>query len=289
MSSMRRLAALVAYHGGALHGFQRQPGFPTAQEELERAWTAVTGERVVIHGSGRTDAGVHAWGQVVHWNTQARLPLPKVRPALNAYLPEEMAVRAANEVGPEFHARQSAIGKRYLYLMATGPVRPVLRREAVGWERGYPDLAAMRAAARLLCGRHDFAAFAAAGRTTKTTVRTLRSVHLFPIQGGLGLLFEGDGFLYKMVRNLVGTLLEVGRRRRGPEWVATVLESGDRRRAGPCAAPQGLYLWRVRYARDPFPDLVPGSARLKGYMLDPGNASRFTTGAPHPASSLNRP
>lgn len=253
MTAPRRIALLVAYDGRPFSGFQRQAGFATVQEELERAWTAVTGERAVAHGAGRTDAGVHAYGQVVHLDTWSGLALERFRPALNAYLPDEIVVRAAAAMGPEFDARASALGKRYGYLLAVGRDRPVLRAGWAGWERAEElDLAAMRAGARALLGRQDFAAFAAAGRTTKTTVRTLRAVHLLRRRGGLLLVFEADGFLYKQVRNMVGALVEVGRGRRAPEWIGVLLAGRDRRRGGPTAPPQGLYLWRVRYARDPF-------------------------------------
>ncbi|HEX9793959.1 MAG TPA: tRNA pseudouridine(38-40) synthase TruA [Planctomycetota bacterium] len=261
MSAPGRRALLVAYDGAAFFGFQRQPGFPTVQEELERAWAAVRDERAVMHGSGRTDSGVHAWGQVVHFHSERPLAPERLRAALNAYLPDEMVVRAAAEVGPEFHARASAHGKRYLYRVATSPVRPVLLAGRAAWERRPLDVAAMRAAARLLVGTHDFAAFAAAGRTTRTTVRTLRSVHLREVRGGLILVFEGDGFLYRMVRNLMGTLLEVGRRRRAPEWARSVLDSGERSRGGATAPAHGLCLWRVLYAEDPFGSLLRGPSR----------------------------
>ncbi|RMH02047.1 MAG: tRNA pseudouridine(38-40) synthase TruA [Planctomycetota bacterium] len=284
MSRPRRIALLLAYHGGAFHGFQRQPGFPTVQEELERAWAAVTGENVVVHGSGRTDAGVHAWGQVAHLNTWSRLPLEKVRPALNAYLPEEAAVRAAAEVDPSFHARASACGKRYLYRLAVGPVRPVLTAGLVGWERRRRplDLAAMRAAAGHLRGRHDFAAFAAAGGAARTTVRELRRIHIRPVRGGLQFLFEGDGFLYRMVRNLVGTLLEVGRGVRAPEWAGAVLASRDRRRAGATAPAAGLCLWRVLYPVSPFAGLSPVLERPYPFPLAPPGPPAEFPSAPGP-------
>ncbi|TAH34971.1 MAG: tRNA pseudouridine(38-40) synthase TruA [Planctomycetota bacterium] len=253
MSAPRRLALLLAYDGRGFHGFQRQAGFPSVQEELERAWSAVTGERAVVHGSGRTDTGVHAWGQVAHLDTVAKLPVERVAPALNAYLPNEVVVRAAAAAAPQFHARASAIGKRYVYLLAVGSQRPLLRAGWVGWERAASlDLAAMRAGARHLLGRQDFSAFAAAGRTSRTSVRTLRCAHLRRVRGGLMLAFEADGFLYKQVRNMVGALQEVGRGRRAPEWIAALLASGDRRKAAATAPAVGLYLWRVRYAADPF-------------------------------------
>jgi len=272
MSGARRVALLVAYRGDAFQGFQRQPGFRTVQEELESAWSAVTGESAVVHGSGRTDSGVHGWGQVVHLSTFHDLPLAKVRPALNAWLPPELAVRAAVEPGPGFHARASAIAKHYVYRLATGPVRPVLLRGLVAWERTPPDLAAMRAAAPHLVGRRDWSAMAAAGRTTKTSVRTVRALHVMPARGGLVFHVRGEGFLYRQVRNMVGTLLEVGRGRRAPEWVGHVVASGDRKRAGATAPAEGLCLWRVHYAEDPFAGVPGAASRL--YPLAAGAPNR---------------
>lgn len=257
----RRLALLLSYRGESFHGFQRQAGGATVQQALEEAWAAVSGESAVMHGSGRTDAGVHAWGQVAHFSTWSALPAEKVRDALNAYLPPAAAVRAAAEVGPEFHARASALWKHYCYRIAVAPTRPTLGADACHWERGPLELGAMRAAARLLLGRRDFRAFAAAGRPVRDAVRTLHDLRIVPVRGGLVVHARADGFLYRMVRNLVGTLIEIGRGRRAPEWAAAVLASGDRRRAGATAPPQGLVMWRVRYARDPFGALPRGAAR----------------------------
>ncbi len=270
-SELRRLALLVAHRGDGFQGFQRQAGGPSVQQALEEAWTSVSGERVVMHGSGRTDTGVHAWGQVAHFSTWSALPLEKTRDALNAYLPEIAAVRAAAEVGADFHARGSAISKHYVYRIAISPTRPVLQREWSHWERGTLNLTAMRAAARLLVGRHDFSAFAAAGHTARSTVRTLYSLRVMPTRGGLLVHAHGDGFLYRMVRNLVGTLLEIGRGRRAPEWAAAVLASCERKRAGATAPPAGLVLWRVRYAQDPFATLPRLAARAypEGGLLLP--------------------
>jgi len=272
----RRIALLVAYRGGRFQGFQRQAGGPTVQQALEEAWAGVTGETTVMHGSGRTDSGVHAWGQVAHFTTFRPPVSGQVREALNAYLPEDVVVRAAAEVGPEFHARMSATGKHYLYRIELGEVRPVLNAACAHWHRGALDLAAMRAAARLLVGRHDFSAFAAAGRPVRDGVRTLSDLRIRPVRGGLAIHAAGNGFLYKMVRNLVGTLLEIGRGRRAPEWAAAVLAGRDRSRAGATAPPQGLILWRVRYADDPFAAL-------------PRSAARAYPGSQRPAAAVPRP
>ncbi len=252
MSSERRIALLVAYHGAAFNGYQRQPAFPSVQEEIENAWLALTGEQVVAHGSGRTDSGVHAWGQVVHIDTASEIPTENLLRALNTFLPEEAVVRATAEVGADFHACHSALRKRYLFRINNQKTRPVIDNGQVAWVRASLDISAMRAAVRHLLGEHDFAAFAAAGRSTKTSMRTIYSAHIWPVRGGINLIFEGNGFLYKMVRNLVGSLIEVGKGRRHPDWLKTVLESGDRQRAGATASPSGLYLLRVQYQEDPF-------------------------------------
>lgn len=243
---------VVKYDGGGFCGFQRQPGFRTVQEELETAWAAVSGERQVVHGSGRTDSGVHAYGQVVHLPAVKRMPAHKIARAMNAYLPDDLAVRQAVEAPAGFHACQSAVGKHYVFFAATGPERPVLQRGKVAWIRRPLQLEPMREALLALIGTHDFEAFAAAGRSTTTTIRTITAAHIQPMRGGLAFHFRGKGFLYRQVRNMVGSLLEVGYGKRGPQWVANVRDSRDRQRAGATAPAEGLYLWRVFYQPNPF-------------------------------------
>ncbi len=254
MIQPRRLALEVAYAGHAFFGFQRQPGFPTVQGELEQAWLAVSAEHATMIGSGRTDTGVHARAQVVHFDTWSRLPPIRVCKAINSYLPDEIAVRQVAEVDSSFHANGSACGKRYVYLLAVSETRPVLTAGQVAWERRPSlDLKAMRAAVPQLIGRHDFGAFAAAGRATADDIRTVRAIHIHSMRGGLHFSFQGDGFLYKMVRNLVGGLVEVGRGRQRPQWMGEVLASRDRSQGAPTAHPEGLYLWRVLYPTPIFP------------------------------------
>lgn len=253
MSGPRRLALLVAYDGSPFHGYQRQHGFPTIQSELEDAWAAVSAESVTMIGSGRTDTGVHAMGQVVHFDTWSRLPEIRIVKALNAYLPDEIVVRAAREVTPDFHANRSALAKRYFYFLQVSETRPVWATGRATWERRPRlDLAAMREAGQHLLGRHDFSSFAAAGRTTTDDVRTLQAIHFVPLRHGMVIAFQGDGFLYKMVRNLVGSLLEVGRGKWGPAWIGQVLAAQDRKKAAATAPPDGLYLGRVIYPDPPF-------------------------------------
>lgn len=246
---------MVAYDGTAYAGWQFQPDLPTVQGTLERAARALLGPDVRVSGASRTDAGVHALGQVAALRTASPLPPLAVRAALNAALPGDIRVLDVAEATPEFHARRSAWGKRYLYLVDNGPVaNPLLRRFA--WHQVRPlDLEAMRRALRPLRGRHDFSAFcAAAGRGVLPTC-TVRALHVVRRRWLVALFISADRFLHHMVRILAGSLVAVGRGAREPEWLGEVLASRDRRRAGPTAPSRGLTLLRVLYAE-------PGGGQL---------------------------
>jgi len=259
---MRNLRALLAYDGAPFRGWQRQDGFPSVQEALERATEAATGEVVVVHGAGRTDTGVHALGQVASFHVATRLSDDRLRHALNAHLPREVVVRRLETCRDDFHARFDAVGKRYLYLVVTTRFRPPLGGDQAHWIPHSLDLAAMRAAARHLAGEHDFAAFANAGSPRRSTVRTVRRLRLVARRQRLALVIEADGFLYNMARTIAGTLIAVGRGRRAADSVAAALESGERTQAGPTAPARGLTLLRVRYAEPTFsgPDAGPRGA-----------------------------
>ncbi|MDI6823763.1 MAG: tRNA pseudouridine(38-40) synthase TruA [Bacillota bacterium] len=240
---------VVQYEGTAYAGFQRQKGLPTVQEELEKALAVCCGEPVAVVGAGRTDAGVHARGQVVSFFTGGTIPTDRIPWALATLLPPDIVVTAAEEVPPTFHARFSARGKVYTYTfwVATFP-SPFWRRYALH-VRGPLHRAAMEQAAAALVGRHDFRAFRGEGSAARTTVRTLRRLDLEEGPGGpvLRLVAEADGFLYHMVRTLAGTLLEVGRGRMPPEQVEQALRTGDRALAGPTLPAHGLCLEQVIY------------------------------------------
>jgi len=250
---MRNVRILVAYDGSKFFGWQRQDGFDSVQQCIEEALHGLVGERVVVQGSGRTDTGVHALGQVAHFHVDTRLDDDRLRHALNAHLGNSICIRRAETCRPDFHARFDALGKRYLYLVATSRFQPPFAREFAHWTHDPLDLAAMRAAARLLHGRHDFRAFGNTGSPRRTTVRTLRGLRILAHQRGFAVVVEADGFLYNMVRTLVGTLLDVGRGRFPPEQVREALETGERTLAGPTAPACGLYLLRVRYPESVFP------------------------------------
>ena len=249
---MRTLMLTLAYDGTANAGWQVQQGRVTVQEVLETAIEKVTGRRVRTIASGRTDAGVHALGQVVGFATESNLPTEVLQRALNAELPRDVAVLHVAEVSDGFHAIRDAVRKRYRYVIRDGPVRDVFRlRYCWHYPRGRLDAEAMARAAGTLLGTHDFSSFETSGAERKDSIRTIDELRVERGRGeeqhSIMIEVEADGFLYNMVRAIVGTLVEVGRGARPESWVADVLAAADRRTAGPTAPPQGLFLVRVDY------------------------------------------
>jgi tRNA pseudouridine38-40 synthase len=248
------LKLTLEYDGGAFVGWQVQPNGPSVQAAVEAAAARLCGEPVRVTGAGRTDAGVHARGQVASLEPPRELPLKAWTAGLNGLLPPEVAcVRA--EVAPDgFDARRWARGKRYIYSILQSPTRAPLSRGRA-WEIRRPlDVAAMRAAAAQLLGTHDFSALRAANCAAKTTVREMRRVDLSVNGASIDIAVEATAFLKHMVRNLVGTLVEVGHGRRAADSIAALLEGRDRRLAGITAPPHGLVLDEVFYLegnRDP--------------------------------------
>ena len=250
---MRNLKITVQYDGTNYVGWQRQGAGTSIQGLLEDALSPIEGGHVAIHGAGRTDAGVHALGQVATVGLEAAIEPPALVRALNAVLPPDIRVLSVEEMNPDFHARFSAVGKVYEYRIVNAPIiSPFLYRYA--WHITQPlDPDAMRAGAAQLTGAHDFAAFRGARSavsTVRTTARIVRAIEWDDGGGSalpLVMRVEGDGFLRHMVRNIVGTLVEVGSGRWPPSRVADVLASRDRTQAGPTAPAQGLFLVRVQY------------------------------------------
>jgi tRNA pseudouridine38-40 synthase len=248
--AVRTFRAVLEYDGTDFSGWQAQPGRRTVQGVLEEALERITGARSPVVAAGRTDAGVHALGQVVSFRSGTGIPPRDLARALNALLPPDAAVLSLAAAREEFHANRDARSKVYRYsLVAGGPRRPSLRR--VAWWLPRPlDLDAMRAAAAPLVGRHDFRSFRTnpgEGADRRSTVRTLRRIGIRRRAGRVDLEFEGDGFLHHMVRNLVGTLVQVGRGAWPPGRVAAALRARDRRAAGPSAPALGLALVSVSY------------------------------------------
>jgi tRNA pseudouridine38-40 synthase len=238
----------LEYDGTRYVGWQVQPNGPSIQAEVERALATLHKAPRRVTAAGRTDAGVHARGQVVSFPEERPLPLAAYVKGMNALLPADVAVRAASLEPDGFDARRSARGKRYRYVVENGPTRaPLTRLQA--WQLFGPlDVAAMREAARHLLGRHDFAAFQASDCACDHAVRELRRLDVTGEAGGrLELVFEATAFVKHMVRNVVGTLVEVGQGKRAPASLPALLAGGDRRAAGPTAPPQGLVLEEVFY------------------------------------------
>ncbi|HEX7127109.1 MAG TPA: tRNA pseudouridine(38-40) synthase TruA [Thermodesulfobacteriota bacterium] len=252
----RTLKLTVEYLGAGFSGWQAQAsGRRTVQGVLAEAVARVTGERAVVHGAGRTDAGVHALGQAASLVLERSAIAPAaLRDAMNAVLPPDVSVRAVEEAPDGFHARKDAVAKRYRYLILVSPARSALWEGRAWHRRGPLDVDAMRRAASALVGTHDFSAFRASASEAPTAVRTISRLAIEADPAAEGLLrieVEGDGFLMHMVRIIVGTLVEVGRGKLPAGRVSEILAGRDRRAAGPTAPAHGLYLVDVRYGGPP--------------------------------------
>jgi len=245
---MPRLKLTIEYDGTGFVGWQVQPNGRSVQEVMERAVAELLGAPHPVAAAGRTDSGVHAEGQVVSFATERSLPLKAYVKGLNSLLPQDLAVVRAEVVADDFDPRRWSLGKRYRYRVLNRPTRSPLHRYTHWQLYGPLDVDAMRAAAVHLVGRHDFSAFRAANCEAAHAVRELRSLTVSGSPGGEVILeVNGTAFLKHMVRNLAGTLVEVGKGKQPAGWVAEVLQAGDRRRAGPTAPPHGLVLVEVFY------------------------------------------
>ncbi|MGB0721070.1 MAG: tRNA pseudouridine(38-40) synthase TruA [Gammaproteobacteria bacterium] len=242
-----RIALGVEYDGSCFHGWQVQEGVPSVQGALEQALAVVNDAPVTLHCAGRTDAGVHALGQVAHFDTLAdRSPRSWVLGA-NVNLPPGVSVNWAMPVDDDFHARFGGRRRAYRYVILNRWTRPGLLNSRVSWERNPLDVDAMREAAPSLLGEHDFSAFRAAACQARNPVRTVHRLELRRQGDFVVMDVEANAFLHHMVRNIAGSLMAVGKGDRRREWIAEVLASRDRRRAGVTAPPGGLYFMWVRY------------------------------------------
>lgn len=255
---MRTVKLTLAYDGTDFAGWQFQPGQRTVQQALQETVERITGERTAVVASGRTDAGVHALGQVAAFETNSSLPADVLQRALNAELPNDIVVLAAAEASSGFDPIRHAHRKKYRYIIQNGPLADVFSRRYAWHIYRRLDAAAMQRAAQRLVGRHDFSSFETSGSERVSTIRTVFELTVARQPRGraggsnLGpgeIRFEitADGFLYNMMRNIVGTLVEVGRGTREVHWPGAVLAARDRRAAGQTAPPQGLFLVGVEY------------------------------------------
>ena len=247
---MTRYKALISYDGHDFAGFQRQPHARSVQEEIEKTLTRINkGQPIVIHGAGRTDSGVHALGQVIHFDLPSARDEEKLRFALDTQTPEDIDVISVEEVTEDFHARYQPHSKTYEFLVDIGrPKNPMMRHYATHYP--YPlEISLMEQAIKALEGTHDFTGFTASGTSVENKVRTITEARLtFDAQRNfLVFTFSGNGFLYKQIRNMVGTLLKIGNKRMPVNQIERILEEKDRQLAGPTAAPNGLYLKEIIY------------------------------------------
>lgn len=245
----KNIKLLVEYDGTNYVGWQRQPKFQgeSIQGLLEESLEKIVCHQVQVIGAGRTDSGVHALGQVANFFTSSSIPVERLPAAVSSLLPRDIVVRKAREVPEDFHARYSAVEKTYRYTILVGPCR-----SAFEWRYSYHipyqlNLEKMYRAAELMVGSHDFSSFCSQGSPVKNFVRTLKECRITNDDRHVNLEVTADGFLYNMVRIIVGTLLEVGRGRWEPEKVMEIIAARDRRLAGPTAPPQGLILVNVKY------------------------------------------
>lgn len=242
-----RIALGIEYDGSRFLGWQTQSGGGTVQDALEGALSGIANEAVAVTCAGRTDRGVHARAQVVHFDTNAQRPDSAWVRGVNALLPEAVAVLWSRRVAPDFHARYSAVSRSYRYVLLNRPVRPALAARYAGWHHAPLEVAAMREAAAQLLGEHDFSAFRSAECQAKNPVRTLHAIDIERAGERIDFTLRANAWLQHMVRNIVGTLAYVGKGKHPPRWAKTVLESRDRSLAAPTFGPEGLYLEAVEY------------------------------------------
>ncbi len=237
----------VSYAGQGYEGWQSQLSGRTVQDHLQKALTAFAQQPVSTICAGRTDAGVHGLMQVVHFDTPLERPTNAWVRGPNSLLPDDIAVQWAKPVPDSFHARGSAIARRYAYVLLESPIRPSVERGRIGWAFRPLDEAAMQAAALRLIGTHDFTSFRASQCQAKTPVKTLRRIDITRRGAYWRFEFEADAFLHHMIRNLMGCLLVVGRGEQPVEWISEVLQARNRKVAAPTFSPDGLYFLGPRY------------------------------------------
>lgn len=244
---MRNIKLIIEYDGTKYGGWQRQKNAPTIQEALEKGISLLTGENVEVIGSSRTDAGVHARGFVCNFKTMSSIPEYKFKDAINSKLPSDIVVLNSSEVSLDFHSRYSAVGKTYSYTILNREMRAAIERDYVYHYKNNLDIDKMREGSKYFLGTHDFSAFKNTGSSVKTTVRTIKDLVIIKEGDYIKIYVTGDGFLYNMVRIMVGTLIDVGIGKINESHIKTIIELRDRRNAGKSAPASGLCLEKVYY------------------------------------------
>ncbi|SDK57395.1 tRNA pseudouridine(38-40) synthase TruA [Sediminibacillus albus] len=246
---MQRLKCIISYDGTHFSGYQIQPNGRTVQEEIETVLEKIhKGKHIRIVASGRTDAGVHAKGQVIHFDSNIAMPEANWKKAINALLPKDVQVKKAEKVSDDFHSRYDVKEKEYRYFVLNTEDRDVFQRHFSWQHAGNIDVGAIQSACKLLEGKHDFSSFCSAKTDLKgDKIRTIYEASCYKKEDMLVFCFKGNGFLYNMVRILVGTLLEIGKGKRSARDIPGIIRAENRGEAGETAPPQGLFLWNVDY------------------------------------------
>lgn len=242
-----KIALGLEYQGQHFHGWQKQPNLPTIQGALENALFQITGEKILTTAAGRTDAGVHAIQQIVHFENEAHRPLSAWIRGVNSHLPRDISVLWAKAMPSDFHARFSATARSYRYFLLNRPTPPALFNQQIGWVFQPLDLKAMQEAAAFFLGTHDFSAFRAAGCDAQSPIKTMTKAEISAQNGIVIFDFSANAFLLHQVRNCVGALVEIGKGKAAPDFVNKLLQQRDRRVAPPTFSPHGLYFLSPSY------------------------------------------
>lgn len=244
---MRNIKLIIEYDGKGFGGWQKQPNKLNIQGEIEYAIEQITGEKVDLIASGRTDAGVHSLGQTANFKTNCNIPIEKIPNAINSKLKKSIRIKYAEEVDERFHSRYNCKSKKYRYIINNSQTGSAIYRALEYNVTNYIDIEKMKQAAKYLEGEHDFTSFKASGTSNKNSIRTIYKINIEKNGERILMEYEGNGFLYNMVRIISGTLVDVGTGKIKPEDVKKILDAKDRKLAGRTLPPQGLYLVEVHY------------------------------------------
>ena len=244
---MRNIKLIIEYDGTNYGGWQKQKNNKTIQEEVEKAIYKITKENVELNGSSRTDAGVHARGMVANFRTNSKVPSDRFRDAINTKLPDDIAIIKSEEVEEDFHSRYCCKGKMYSYTIVNRAEKVALKKNYSCHVKEKLNFDYMKEASKYFIGTHDFKAFKSSGSSVKTSIRTISKLDLIKTGDKIKVYIAADGFLYNMVRIIVGTLIEVGKGKIRPDDIQEIINLGDRSKSGPCISPSGLVLEEVYY------------------------------------------